>query len=122
MLPDTRQVGEPQIDHLDLLVLDRLEDIFDCDTIRNHDFTPATERGTLKVTLPSGALLSRPGGSGRTTRHLRDAVAQASIRHGDARVQAKSCHPRAGSFSSGAARASALWLVRYAASLWPVRP
>src|SRR5438876_6451552 len=49
MLPDTRQVGEPQIDHLDLFVLDRLEDIFDCDTIRNHGFTPATERGALKV-------------------------------------------------------------------------
>src|SRR5258708_1158798 len=95
MLPDTRQVGEPQIDHLDLLVLDRLEDIFDCDTIRNHGFTPATESDALKVTLPSGALQSRPGGSGRTTSHLRDAVAPASIRHGDARVQANpvTCEP-----------------------------
>src|SRR5439155_22051716 len=46
--------------------------IFDCDTIRNHGFTPATESGTLNVTLPSGALQSRPGGSGRSTPHLRD--------------------------------------------------
>src|SRR5713101_1772108 len=61
MLPDTRQVGEPQIDHLDLLVLDRLEDIFDCDTIRNHGFTPATESSA------SGAVQSRPGGSGHLT-------------------------------------------------------
>src|SRR6266566_2154854 len=69
---------KPRIDHLDLLVRDRLEDIFDCDTIRNHGFTPATESGTLNVTLPSGALQSRPGGSGRSTPHLRDAVAPAS--------------------------------------------
>src|SRR5258708_36977156 len=70
MLPDTRQVGEPQIDHLNLLVLDRLEDIFDRDTIRNHGFTPATESGVLKVTLPSDP--SSRGGSGPTPR-LRNA-------------------------------------------------
>src|SRR5713101_5054398 len=97
MLPDTRQVGEPQIDHLDLLVLDRLEDIFDCDTIQNHGFTPATESGALKITLPSAPLKSRPGGSERTTPHLRDAVASASIRHRDARVHANpvTCEPAA---------------------------
>src|SRR5712692_11354563 len=71
MLPDTRQVGEPQIDHLNLLVLDRLEDIFDRDTIRNHGFTPATESGVLKVTLPFDP--SSRGGSGRTTPRLRNA-------------------------------------------------
>src|SRR6202047_3098270 len=52
MLPDTRQVGEPQIDHPDLLVLDRLEEIFGCRTIRNHGFTPVTEREVLKIALP----------------------------------------------------------------------
>src|SRR5260370_40705225 len=71
MLPDTRQVGEPQIDHLNLLVLDRLEDIFDRDTIRNHGFTPATGSGVLKVTLPSDP--SSRGGYGRTTRPFRNA-------------------------------------------------
>src|SRR5258707_7152809 len=52
MLPDPRQVGEPQIDHLDLLVLDRLQEIFGCRTIRNHGFTPVTERCALKIVLP----------------------------------------------------------------------
>src|SRR6266849_2012215 len=97
MLPDTRQVGAPQIDHLDLLVPDRLEDIFDCDTIRNHGFTPATESGTLKVNITIRSARRGRGVSGRTTPHLRDAVAPASIRHGDARVQANpvACEPAA---------------------------
>src|SRR5436190_9098584 len=96
MLPDTRQVGEPQIDHLDLLVRDRLEDIFDCDTIRNHGFTPATESGTLKVTLPSGALRSRPRlGTDYTSPSRRRRAGL--VRHGDARVQANpvTCGPAA---------------------------
>jgi hypothetical protein len=42
----------------------------------------------VKVTLPSGPLQSRTGGSGGTTPHLRGAIAPVSIRHGDARVQA----------------------------------
>src|SRR5438105_15262699 len=103
MLPDTRQVGEPQIDHLDLLVRDRLEDIFDCGTIRNHGFTPATESGTLKVTLPSGALRSRRLGTEYTSPPRRrraglDPAWRCSR-------SSKSCHLRAGGFSSGAARA-----------------
>jgi hypothetical protein len=52
MLPDARQIGEPQIDHLDLLVLDRLQDIFGCGTIRNHGFIPATMSGALQIPLP----------------------------------------------------------------------
>src|ERR1700761_3216790 len=52
MLPDPRQVGEPQIDDLDLLVLDRLQKIFGCGTIRNHGFTPVTKRGAFKSVLP----------------------------------------------------------------------
>src|SRR5713101_6824748 len=101
MLPDTRQVGEPQIDHLNLLVLDRLEDIFDRDTIRNHGFTPATESGVLKVTLPFDP--SSRGGSGRTTPRLRNANRPRSAWR--CSRSSKSCHLRAGSFSSGAARA-----------------
>jgi hypothetical protein len=45
MLPDTRKVGEPQIDHLDLLVLDRFQEISGRRTIRNHGFTPVTGMG-----------------------------------------------------------------------------
>src|SRR5260370_18470861 len=86
MLPDTRQVGEPQIDHLNLLVLDRLEDILDRDTIRNHGFTPATESGVLKVTLPSDPLQSRRFGTAYTTPPQ---PLPASIRHHDTRVQSK---------------------------------
>src|SRR5260370_9469915 len=67
MLPDPRQVGEPQIDHLDLLVLDRLEDIFDCDTIRNHGFAPATERGRLEDRV---AVQPCPIGLGRILVHV----------------------------------------------------
>src|ERR1700746_833013 len=43
MLPHPRQVGEPQIDHLDLLVLDRLNEIFGRRTIWNHGITPVVE-------------------------------------------------------------------------------
>src|SRR5258705_13895469 len=61
MLPHPRQVGEPQIDHLDLLVLDRLQEIFGCRTIRNHGFTPVIERGALKIVLPFGRCLAGLG-------------------------------------------------------------
>src|ERR1700693_1004123 len=52
MLPDPRPGGEPQIDHLDVLVLDRPQEIFGCRTIRNHGFTPATLEWRLEIVLP----------------------------------------------------------------------
>src|ERR1700704_6726369 len=62
MLPNPRQVGEPQIDHLDVLVLDRLQEIFGCRTIRNHGFTPVTERGAQKIVLPFSRAQAAWGG------------------------------------------------------------
>jgi hypothetical protein len=91
MLPDPRQVGEPQIDHLDVLVLDRLQDIFGCRTIRNHGFTP----GARCHAAPDRFWYTFQVG----------AAAPASIRHGGARIQARLATPEPGSFSSGAARA-----------------
>src|SRR5882672_12720218 len=88
MLPHPRQVGEPQIDHLDLLVLDRLEDIFGCRTIRNHGFTPVTESGALKIALPFSRGQAAWGGF-YSTFPLRAAAAPASIRHGGARIQVR---------------------------------
>jgi hypothetical protein len=91
MLPNTGQVGEPQIDHLDLFVLDRLEDIFGCGAILDHGFTPATESGALKNALP---LHSRPGAPAciLVTLALRDLIAASvSIRQHDAR-SCNSCH------------------------------
>src|SRR5258708_38616476 len=68
MLPHPRQVGEPQIDHLDLLVLDRLQEIFGRRTIRNHGFTPVTERGALRIVLPfSRCQAARDGFGPRST-------------------------------------------------------
>src|SRR6267378_1768946 len=88
MLPHPRQVGEPQIDHLDFLVLDRLEEIFGCRTIRNHGFTPVTERDALKIALPFVRAQAAWNGFGpRST--FRAAAAPASIRHGGARIQAR---------------------------------
>src|SRR6267378_3531996 len=75
---------KPQIDHLDLLVLDRLEDIFGCRTIRNHGFTPVTESGALKIALPFSRGQAAWGGF-YSTFPLR--AAPASIRHGGARIQ-----------------------------------
>jgi hypothetical protein len=40
MLPDTRQVREPQIDHLNFFIRNRLEEIVYRCAIRNHDLTP----------------------------------------------------------------------------------
>src|SRR4029077_4755153 len=47
MLPHPRQVGEAQIDHLHLLVPDRLHEIFGCRTLRKHGFTPGMESRNL---------------------------------------------------------------------------
>src|SRR5258705_4554827 len=58
MLPHPRQVGEPQIDHLDLLVLDRLHEIFGCRAFRNHGFAPLMESRVLEIVLPRKARLS----------------------------------------------------------------
>src|ERR1700704_1862670 len=87
MLPDPRQVGEPQIDHLDLLVLDRLEEIFGCRTIRNHGFAPVTERGALKNVLPFGRCLAAFDGFCPRP-PSRAPAAPASIRHGGAGILA----------------------------------
>src|SRR5260370_2288483 len=87
MLPHPRQVGEPQIDHLDLLVLDRLQEIFGCRTIRNHGFTPVTERGTLKID-PAFSRCQRLGTDFSPRSTFSAAVGPASIRHGGARIQA----------------------------------
>src|ERR1700676_3975535 len=103
MLPDPRQVGEPQIDHLDLLVLDRLQEIFGCRTIRNHGFTPVTERGALKIVLPFSRAQAAWGGFG--PRSTFRAAAPAAIRHGRRSHSGTPCHARAGSFSFGAAHA-----------------
>src|SRR3979490_1675473 len=43
---------KPRIDHLDVLVLDRLQEIFGCRTILNHGFTPATLEWRSKIVLP----------------------------------------------------------------------
>src|ERR1700733_3499060 len=86
MLPDPRQVGEPQIDHLDLLVLDRLEEIFGCRTIRNHGFTPITKRGALKSVLPFSRCQAAWDGFGPRSPCRAPA---ASFRHGGARIQAR---------------------------------
>src|SRR5262249_5984692 len=40
MLPGARQVGEAQIDHLDVLVLDGLEDILGSAAIKKHGSSP----------------------------------------------------------------------------------
>jgi hypothetical protein len=102
MLPDPRQVGEPQIDHLDLLVLDRLQEIFGCRTIRNHGFfTPATLERRLKIVLPFSRCHAAPD---RFWYTFQLGAAAASIRHGGAHSGSPR-HTRAGSFSSGAARA-----------------
>src|SRR5258705_5120730 len=90
MLPDPRQVGEPQIDHLDLLVLDRLQEIFGCRTIRNHGFTPVTERDTLKIDSPFSRC-QRLGTDFSPRSTFSAAVGPASIRHGRARIQARLC-------------------------------
>src|SRR5262249_26352154 len=58
MLPHPRQVGESQIDHLDLPVLDRLHQIFGCRTLRNHGFTPVMESLVLKIVSLSGRFSS----------------------------------------------------------------
>src|SRR5262249_9112348 len=47
MLPDAGQVGKSQIDHLDVLVLDRLEDILGGRTTESHEFPPAAESGCV---------------------------------------------------------------------------
>src|SRR3977135_3133536 len=104
MLPDPRQVGEPQIDHLDLLVLDRLEEIFGCRTIRNHGFTPVTERGALKSVLPFSPCQAAWGGSLSPfplPRRGRSGLDSAWRRP----HSGTPCHARAGSFSFRAAHA-----------------
>src|SRR6202035_693685 len=48
-------------DHLDLLVLDRLEQIFGCRTIRNHGFAPVFERAHAAAKLPgTNLVISHP--------------------------------------------------------------
>src|SRR5260370_40912946 len=88
MLPHPRQVGEPQIDHLDLLVLDRLQEIFGCRTIRNHGFTPVTERGTLKIDWPLSRC-QRLGTDFSSRSTFGAAVGPASIRPGGDRDEAR---------------------------------
>src|SRR5215831_10489744 len=55
MLPHPGQVGEPQIDHLDLLVLDRLHEVFGCRAFWKHGFTPVVEKSTLRSACRSAA-------------------------------------------------------------------
>src|SRR6516165_12450790 len=57
MLPYPGQVGEPQIDHLDLLVLDRLHEIFGCRTIRKHGFAPVVEDRIFRSCRRTGAVI-----------------------------------------------------------------
>src|SRR6266545_760116 len=52
MLPHPRQIGEAQIDHLHLFVLDRLHEVFGSRTLWKHGFTPVMESRILEVTLP----------------------------------------------------------------------
>jgi hypothetical protein len=87
MLPDPRQVGEPQIDHLDVLVLDRLQEIFGCRTILNHGFTPATLEWRSKIVLPFSHCHAAPEPFWYTFQL--GAAAPASIWHGGARIQAR---------------------------------
>src|ERR1700676_3429438 len=104
MLPGTRQVGEPQIDHLDLLVLDRPEEIFGCRTIRNHGFTPVTERDALKIALPFVRAQAAWNGFWSTfhfPRRRRTGLDPAWRRS----HSGTPCHRRAGNFSFGVARA-----------------
>src|SRR5207244_3459825 len=104
MLPDPRQVGEPQIDHPDLLVLDRLQEIFGCRTIRNHGFAPVPERGALKIMSPFSRCQAAWGGFWSTF-HLRRRCRTDLIRLGGARMQERLLSRANRSFSSGAARA-----------------
>src|SRR5262245_40615074 len=53
MLPHPWQVGEAQIDHLHLLILDCLQKIFGCRTIRKHRFTPVVETRAWNVIWPT---------------------------------------------------------------------
>jgi hypothetical protein len=43
MLPHPWQIGEAQIDHLHLLVVDRLQEIFRFCAIRKHRFAPVVD-------------------------------------------------------------------------------
>jgi len=54
VLPQTGKIGEPQIDHRDLVVLDRLQDILGRRTVVGHQYSPIT-----------GCRL-RPAGAGST--------------------------------------------------------
>jgi hypothetical protein len=48
MLPDAGQVGKSQIDHLDVLVLDRLKDIVGRGTTESHAFPPAVNLSRMR--------------------------------------------------------------------------
>jgi hypothetical protein len=54
VLPEARKVGEPQIDHLDLVILDCAEDVFwALAIVRHRTFLPSHRPGAF---LPRGIL------------------------------------------------------------------
>src|SRR5262245_33244443 len=55
MLPDARQVRESYIDHLDLVVLDGLEDVLGSDTVEKHRLRSPSNSGSQ---MASGTLIS----------------------------------------------------------------
>ena len=62
MLPDPGYVGKSQVDHLDVLVLDGLENVLDGSTMESHEFLPSSSRIT-----PTGG---DEGVIGRLARYL----------------------------------------------------